>query len=203
LLRTVFVFLLILIAFNVSSDWSVVDAAKLVAAARDQIGVTMTYDPGYQSLKYPMGDVAAKTGVCSDVVVRALRSCCGIDLQKDIHEDMKSNWASYPKLWGLKRPDKNIDHRRVPNIMTLFERKGLKCAGKSKIKSGDIMVWDISEDQKSAPLVHIGIVSEVSQEGVTLVVHNIGAGTVEQNLTAYVVGDHAPWKLLGHYRLAD
>jgi uncharacterized protein YijF (DUF1287 family) len=65
------------------------------------------------------------------------------------------------------------------------------------------MVWDISEDQKSAPLVHIGIVSEVSQEGVTLVVHNIGAGTVEQNLTAYVVGDHAPWKLLGHYRLAD
>ncbi len=83
----------------------------------------VTYDPGYYSIDYPNGDIPADRGVCTDVIIRAYR-LIGIDLQKDVHEDMKANFDKYPKIWGLTKPDKNIDHRRVPNLMKLFERKG-------------------------------------------------------------------------------
>src|SRR5437879_3804420 len=96
-------------------------AARIVMAARQQIGVTKEYDPAYVALRYPGGDVPLQTGVCSDVVVRALRQA-GIDLQKELHEDMGKNFSAYPQKWGLKGPDKNIDHRRVPNLMRYFER---------------------------------------------------------------------------------
>ena len=84
----------------------------------------VTYDPGYYSIDYPNGDIPGDKGVCTDVIIRAYR-LIGIDLQKDVHEDMKANFDKYPKIWGLTKPDKNIDHRRVPNLMKLFERKGI------------------------------------------------------------------------------
>jgi len=94
----------------------------LVVAARQQVGVTLTYDPAYVTLAYPGGDVPPERGVCTDVVIRALRVSRGLDLQKALHEDMKANFSAYPKNWGLARPDKNIDHRRVPNLQTYFQR---------------------------------------------------------------------------------
>ena len=99
--------------------------AKIVEAARKQIGVTVSYDPAYTAMKYPGGDVPEERGVCTDVVIRALREALAEDLQKLVHEDMKANFAKYPKNWGLKGTDKNIDHRRVPNLMAFFKRKSI------------------------------------------------------------------------------
>ena len=96
----------------------------LVAAARSQIGTTVTYDPSYQSMDYPGGDVPIDRGVCTDVIIRALRKSHGIDLQKRVHEDMKANFSKYPKIWGLKVTDRNIDHRRVQNLQAYFKRMG-------------------------------------------------------------------------------
>ncbi len=95
---------------------------SIVDAARSQIGKTLYYDPGYRTLAYPNGDVPIERGVCTDVVIRAVRSALNIDLQKLVHEDMKANLSRYPGKWGAKNPDKNIDHRRVPNLQTFFER---------------------------------------------------------------------------------
>src|ERR1035437_8964804 len=99
-------------------------ALAIVWAARDQVGRTLTYDPSYTPLSYPGGDVAIEKGVCTDVVVRALRNGIQMDLQKLVHEDMKIAFAQSPQQWGLKSPDPNIDHRRVPNLMRFFERAG-------------------------------------------------------------------------------
>lgn len=104
-----------------ASDWR----TRLVDAARQQIGVTRLYDPTYVRLAYPGGDVAQDRGVCTDVVVRAYRRAFGLDLQKLVHEDMLANFAAYPKDWGLKSPDRNIDHRRVPNLAAFFGRRGV------------------------------------------------------------------------------
>ncbi len=98
-------------------------AEKLIAAARKQIGVTVRYDPAYASLTYPKGDIPRERGVCTDVLIRALRDALDKDLQELVHLDMKANFAKYPKIWGLKSTDKNIDHRRVPNLMTYFSQK--------------------------------------------------------------------------------
>src|ERR1700682_2429856 len=95
----------------------------VIYGGSEQIGKTRSYDPSYQKIEYPNGDVPIETGVCSDVVVRAFRKG-GIDLQKDVHEDMKANFSAYPTRWGLKDADANIDHRRVPNLQTYFTRKG-------------------------------------------------------------------------------
>lgn len=163
---------------------------QLVRDARLQIGVTRSYDPAYSQLPYPMGDVPLSKGVCTDVVIRALRQQ-GIDLQKDVHEDMRRHFASYPKKWGLKRPDKNIDHRRVPNLMRYFERQGYQVSDKRYV-AGDIVTWDLN----GKGLTHIGIVSnkQLSALGTPLIIHNIGAGTQEEDILYR-------YKIIGHYRL--
>ena len=152
----------------------------LVVAARRQIGVTVRYDPSYVRLPYPNGDVPSDRGVCTDVVIRAFR-VQGIDLQQRVHEDMRANFASYPRLWGLRAPDSNIDHRRVPNLQRWFERQqwaqSISDQG-TAYQAGDLVTWDLGD---SVP--HIGIVSERhSIFGPPLVIHNIGAGTREENI---------------------
>ena len=173
------------------------DTQKLVDAATAQVGKTLTYDPAYVSLKYPNGDVPIEKGVCSDVVIRAYRAQ-GIDLQKLVHEDMKKNFSLYPKIWGLKKTDANIDHRRVPNLQVFFTRHG-KSLGVSEnpadYKAGDIVTWNLRGPRD--PLPHIGIVTDkTSDDGKRpLMAHNIGQGAqVEDMLFTYTV--------TGHYRYA-
>lgn len=168
-----------------------IEADRLVLDARKQVGVTLSYDPAYRKLSYPDGDVPMATGVCTDVVIRALRQQ-GLDLQESVHRDMRGNFAVYPKNWGLSRPDSNIDHRRVPNLMTWFKRQGWALAVKqdaSAYRAGDIVTWDLGRG-----LTHIGIVSDrQAATGTPLVLHNIGRGTQEEDiLFAY--------RITGHYR---
>lgn len=162
---------------------------QLVDDARSQIWKTLYYDPAYTQIKYPMGDVPLVKGVCTDVVVRALRHQ-GIDLQQRIHEDMKANFKKYPQKWGLKGTDKNIDHRRVPNIMTYFQRQGYAVQDKN-FKAGDIVTWDLGKG-----LVHIGIVSDKTTmlSKIPLIIHNIGHGTRENDILY-------EYKITGHYRI--
>jgi uncharacterized protein YijF (DUF1287 family) len=154
--------------------------------------VTTGYDPSYVKLDYPLGDVPKETGVCSDVVVRAFRSA-GVDLQKEVHEDMARAWSEYPKKWGTSAPDANIDHRRVLNLMTYFARQGklLPVTGHADdYLPGDVVAWDLGNG-----LDHIGLVTNFWSESEKrcLVIHNIGAGArVEDVLFA--------WKITGHYR---
>ncbi len=163
-------------------------AAQLIDAARKQIGVTLAYDPAYSQLSFPNGDVNRAKGVCTDVLIRAYRDAFGIDLQALVNADMKRAFAAYPKRWGLKTTDRNIDHRRVPNLATFFARRG---AGLSL--SGDPAAWrpgDIFTSLVGGTLLHIGIVS-----GPGRIIHNIGRGTREEA----ALFDH---KLTGHYRWA-
>ena len=164
---------------------------RLPAEARRQIGVTTLYDPAYVQLDYPGGDVPPERGVCTDVVIRALRGL-GLDLQKAVHEDMKAHFSAYPRLWGLKKPDKNIDHRRVPNLRTYFTQRGwaLPVTHDARdYKPGDLVTCLVG-----GQLPHIFIVSdEVTAEGEPLIIHNIGGGAVEEEgLFSY--------ELTGHYR---
>ena len=163
-----------------------------IDGAIDQIGKTTSYDPSYQRLDYPNGDVPIETGVCSDVIIRAFRKG-NIDLQKDVHDDMKANFSVYPTRWGLKAPDANIDHRRVPNLETFFARKGKAQAITNRsddFQPGDLVTWDLGTGQD-----HIGMVSNVwykpSQR--YLIVHNIGAGARMEDVLF-------SWKTTGHYR---
>ena len=166
---------------------------KMVNAAHTQTEVTKTYDPAYTVIPYPNGDVPREKGVCTDVIVRAFRDGANVDLQKDVHEDMKRNFTVYPKKWGLKKPDPNIDHRRVPNLMTYFMRQGksLPLAQESKdYQPGDIVAWDMG-----GGITHIGIMSSQWDESVGRykVVHNVGWGVaIEDRLY--------DWKIIGHYR---
>ena len=159
-------------------------ADRLVEAALYRTTQKVRYDPAYVALDYPGGDVPADTGVCTDVVIRSYRAL-GIDLQPLVHEDMKASFSAYPKLWGLKRPDKNIDHRRVPNLETFFKRHdGRVKEGEGTYLPGDLITWDLDGNG----LWHIGIVV-----GPDTFVHNIGAGPVlETGLRQ--------WKVVGHYR---
>ncbi len=164
--------------------------SPLVQAARKQIGVTLSYDPSYRSIPYPNGDVPLETGVCTDVVIRALR-LLGVDLQKLIHEDMRKNFSKYPKIWGLKKPDKNIDHRRVPNIRCWMKRQqwALPISNNpNDYKAGDIVTWDLSSG-----VPHIGIVSDKKIGQRPLIIHNIGAGAQEEDCLF-------EFTLTGHYR---
>jgi uncharacterized protein YijF (DUF1287 family) len=152
----------------------------LVDAAREQIGVTVRYDSAYRSIPYPNGDVPMDRGVCTDVLIRAYRRL-GIDLQFLVHEDMRSSWAAYPKLWGLSRPDRNIDHRRVPNLATFFARHGETLPADRRPQTyiaGDLVTWRLPSG-----VPHIGIVSSrTTPSGTPLVVHNIGRGAVEEDV---------------------
>ena len=164
---------------------------KLAAAARAQVGVTTGYDPAYVGLSFPGGDVDAKTGVCSDVVVRALREL-GIDMQERVNRDMKAHFAEYPTKWGLSSPDPNIDHRRVPNLATYFARKGYErpvTGDPANYQPGDI-VWI------KLPLDHTGIVSDRTIDGRPLLIHNVGRGAQEEDVLF-------SWTIVGHYRVLD
>ena len=161
----------------------------LISGAKDQIGKTVSYNPAYKTLSYPNGDVPVSYGVCTDVIVRAFRSA-GVDLQKLVHEDMKKNWLQYPKKWGLKCPDKNIDHRRVPNLATFFERIGMK-NNKKELVPGDIVIWDLG-----GGMLHIGLLSDTREDKMLLVIHNIYCGVKQENiLNAY--------RIIASYRLND
>ncbi|WP_026706228.1 DUF1287 domain-containing protein [Flavobacterium soli] len=167
-------------------------AEKLSEAAISLTKDKVVYDPKYVSIPYPNVDVPKDRGVCTDVVIRAYRKL-GIDLQKEVHLDMKKNFSLYPKTWGLKRPDTNIDHRRVPNLQVYFTRKG-KSLGVSKkasdYKTGDLVTWMIG-----GKLPHIGIATNrKSVDGKrNLIVHNVGSGQVlEDCLFRY--------EITGHYR---
>lgn len=164
-------------------------APPLVTSAREQIGVTTKYDPAYVALKFPMGDVPQDRGVCTDVVVRAYRQQ-GKDLQALVNADMKQAWAKYPKIWGLAKPDSNIDHRRVPNLQVFFTRHGQSLAvtdNPADYKAGDLVTWDVSGKP------HIGIVSNRSKNGTPLIIHNIGVGTQENDILFQ-------FDITGHYR---
>ena len=150
------------------------------------------YDPSYFSIGYPNGDVPSDKGVCTDVIIRAYRKL-GIDLQVKVHEDMHENFDRYPKNWGLSGPDKNIDHRRVPNLMTFFTKYGIvKTISRDPddYQPGDIVCWNLR-----GGITHIGMVSnERSRDGKRpLIVHNIGSGQVAQDMLF-------DFKIIGHYR---
>jgi uncharacterized protein len=162
----------------------------LLAAAHAQVGVTVLYDGRYVRLAYPGGDVPVDRGVCTDVLVRAYRAI-GIDLQQRVHEDMRANFAAYPRLWGLRSPDRNIDHRRVPNLATWFARHGETLEASAEgadYQPGDIVTWRLASG-----LPHIGLVSDRRSDGRPLIVHNIGAGVrIEDGLFSH--------RITGHYR---
>lgn len=166
-------------------------AERLSAAAIALTLDEVQYDPAYFSIAYPNGDVPDGKGVCTDVVIRAYRKL-GIDLQKEVHEDMKGNFEEYPKIWGLSRTDKNIDHRRVPNLMEYFKRHGEELAKSKKAedyKPGDIVSWNLG-----GATTHIGIVvNKKSEDGKRyLISHNIGNG---QELSDCLFS----YKIIGHY----
>ncbi len=165
----------------------------IVDAARCQIGKTVIYDPAYHSLTYPDGDIPIDRGVCTDVVIRALRTALHFDLQKLVHEDMTENFSCYPNKWGLPYPDKNIDHRRVPNLRVFFKRQGwdLNISKRPEdYRPGDIVTCLIPPR-----LPHIMIVSNKNNRtGRPLVIHNIGDGTREEDRLL-------EFKITGHFRI--
>jgi uncharacterized protein YijF (DUF1287 family) len=167
---------------------------RLVAAAIERTSHTVRYDPAYVRIPYPGGDVPADTGVCTDEIIRAYRAL-GVDLQKGVHEDMAQNFSAYLQQWrwGLGHPDSNIDHRRVPNLMVFFSRKGetLSITQRSEDYSpGDLVTWDLG-----GGVPHIGIVVDrkSADSGRYLIVHNIGAGPKMEDVVFR-------WKITGHYR---
>lgn len=164
----------------------------LALAGEERSTHRVRYDPAYVRIPYPMGDVPADTGVCSDVLIRALRAV-GVDLQRLVHEDMRRNFGRYPRIWGLKRPDPNIDHRRVPNIETFLTRQGAALPVRSDpaaFEPGDIVSWRLPGN-----LPHIGIVTTRVRDGRPLIAHNIGAGPrVEDMLFDYPIHGHFRWQ---------
>ncbi len=166
---------------------------KSSKARIEQLNLTKSYDPNYVVIAYPNGDVPIETGVCTDVVIRAFRNA-NIDLQKEVHEDMAADFAAYPNKWNLKSPDKNIDHRRVPNLQRFFTRRGKSLPitqNGEDYKPGDIVSWDL--DGKG--MTHIGLVSNIYNENTKRhsIIHNIGSGA---NLEDRIFD----WKITGHYR---
>lgn len=166
---------------------------KIVEAARAQVGQTVRYDGSYEVLSYPGGDVPLEHGVCTDVVVRALRTGCGIDLQKQVHQDMKQNFSKYPALWNLRTPDKNIDHRRVPNLQTYFKRTGYELP--LSTEPADFLPGDLVTCIVPPNLPHIMVVSDRRRaDGTPLVIHNIGCGAREEDRLF-------EFRLTGRYRI--
>ncbi|PHR61037.1 MAG: DUF1287 domain-containing protein [Robiginitomaculum sp.] len=172
---------LILPLLPLQNAWASSANAAVVKAAQDRTQLSVRYDPKYVSLSYPNGDVPADTGVCTDVIIRTYRTAFGFDFQQAVHEDMRANFSAYPKSWGLKRPDKNIDHRRVPNLERFLKRKGAAMPitlDAKDYRAGDIVSWRLG-----GRLPHIGIVSDKKTEwGTPLIIHNVGGGVVEDDL---------------------
>ena len=165
-------------------------AARLIAAARSQVGVTVQYDPAYTRIPYPNGDVPRVKGVCTDVIVRAYRDAFGIDLQALVHADMRSAFGAYPKSWGLSRPDPNIDHRRVPNLRTWLTRRRASLPvprTASGWRAGDIFTSLVGNRP------HIGLVSDRHGPNSLLVIHNVGRGPREEDVLLV-------WPITGRYR---
>jgi uncharacterized protein YijF (DUF1287 family) len=167
---------------------------KLATAAVERTQHVVRYEPAYVGIPYPGGDVPADTGVCTDEVIRAYRAA-GVDLQKEVHEDMKKNFSEYPRIGArpAKRPDANIDHRRVPNLMVFFSRKGEILAITERAEDyapGDLVTWDLGGD-----VPHIGIVVDQKSpaSGRYMIVHNIGRGPKMEDVLL-------SWKITGHYR---
>ncbi|HUC54275.1 MAG TPA: DUF1287 domain-containing protein [Candidatus Cybelea sp.] len=167
---------------------------KLVAAAVERSHHPARYDPAYVRIPYPGGDVPADTGVCTDEIIRAYRAV-GVDLQKEVHEDMEQNFSAYPRKWRWLsgRPDANIDHRRVPNLMVFFSRKGEKLAITDRGQDyapGDLVTWDLGGN-----VPHIGIVVDQKSpaSGRSMILHNIGRGPKIEDVLFN-------WKVTGHYR---
>lgn len=164
----------------------------LVAAAVERTHHQVTYDPGYVGIAYPGGDVPPDSGVCSDEIIRAYRAV-GVDLQKEVHEDIAWDFSAYPmSRWQQERPDRNIDHRRVPNLMVFFSRKGEELAVSTRSRDyrpGDLVAWDLGNGA-----FHIGmVVDQAAPTGRYMIVHNVGAGPKMED----VLFD---WKIIGHYR---
>lgn len=166
---------------------------KVLENAIEQTKTTTGYTQDYFSIPYPNGDVPPETGACTDVVIRAFRNA-GVDLQKEVHEDMRANFRAYPQRWGLTRTDTNIDHRRVPNLQVFFERKRRSLpisTDRTDYQPGDVVSWDLN----GKGLTHIGIVSHLKDKasGRPMIIHNIGSGTrLEDRLFE--------WKITGHFR---
>ena len=166
---------------------------KLLESGNEQTKVTLNYTQDYFTIPYPNGDVPKETGACTDVVIRAFRNA-GIDLQKEVHEDMRANFGEYPKKWGLTKTDTNIDHRRVPNLQKYFTRKGKSLPvtdDAAKFKPGDVVSWDLN----GKGMTHIGLISNLREpnSGRYLIIHNIGSGTkIEDRLFE--------WTITGHFR---
>lgn len=183
--------ILLLFAFQISTaqcDFY----ANLVNCSLDLTKQHVEYDPQYFVIAYPNGDIPSDKGVCSDVVIRTYRKV-GIDLQKEIHEDMEANFSLYPKNWGLSHPDKNIDHRRVPNLMTFFSRKGTILPitqNPEDYNPGDLVCWDLG-----GGITHIGIVvnKRSADDNRYQIVHNIGGGQILADCLF-------EFKIIGHYQ---
>lgn len=154
---------------------------KMLEKARAMVGAAIEYEPAYVRIAYPNGDVPANTGVCADVVVRSFRGI-GIDLQQLLHEDMQKHFRAYPARWGLRAPDANIDHRRVPNLMKFFERHGKALPLDKDFHACDVVAWDLG-----GGVTHIGIVTDRGT-----IVHHNGGHPSEENVL------HA-WRIIGHY----
>ena len=190
MLRQVLILLILLFVAGIATAQ---DAATVVTSARAQVGVTIHYDPAYARILYPMGDVPMERGVCADVLIRGFRAA-GVDLQQILHEDMRAHFSAYPRSWGLRTPDSNIDHRRVPNLETFFRRKDFALpvsALAHDYHAGDVVSWRLPNG-----LAHIGLVSDrLVSDGskCPLVIHNIGAGTQEEDVLF-------AWKVVGHFR---
>lgn len=188
--RTLLILLSLL--FNIVWSQTVIEEVDLVESALELTKQRVTYDPSYFSIDYPNGDVPSDKGVCTDVIIRAYRKI-GVDLQQLVHEDMKANFNVYPKIWGLGTMDKNIDHRRVPNLMTFFKRRGAEKPISTNAEDylpGDIVCWNLR-----GAITHIGIVinKKSSDNKRNLIVHNIGSGQVMEDMLF-------DFKIIGHYR---
>ena len=191
-MKRILILLTLILFSNLSYSQSHINPKKISNAAISIIDSNIIYKGGYKQISYPNGDVDPSTGVCTDVVIRSLRKL-GLDLQKEIYEDMSENFHLYPKNWGLTKPDKNIDHRRVYNQMKYFERKDMSIPitdSPEDYLSGDIVAYDLG-----GGLTHIGIVIDrVSLDGKrNLIVHNIGGGQVAEDILF-------DYQIIGHYR---
>ncbi len=184
---------LILINFTLMFSTQALSSPELVAAAKERTKHVVIYNGSYQKISYPNGDVPNNIGVCTDVVIRSYRAL-EIDLQRLVHEDMQNHFGKYPKIWGLKKPDTNIDHRRVPNLETFFKRHGTTLDitnNPQDYQPGDLVTWRLDNN-----LPHIGIVSDVKSKSNSnryQIIHNIGWGPNQDDMLF-------DYKIVGHFR---